>query len=279
MTAMLSKPVKEGIQSSLSRIPRLKDWRSRVVVLCYHSVHPTSTFPSTTPPDLFDQHMRWLRDHCDVVPFTRIHEHAVRKDRSRPVVAVTLDDGFADNHTHALPILTRLEIPATLFVATGLVERVPEVLRARSWHGWREEGSSLTWDQILEIREAGIDIGGHSHTHRVLTELGDDEVLEDLATCKTLIEDRVGEPIVSFAYPRGRPRRDFSPRSVELARKVGFEHAGTVLLRDVRPSDGKMEVPRFPMARDPLHLFRGKVIGALDLIGMLQERAPLRLLR
>jgi peptidoglycan/xylan/chitin deacetylase (PgdA/CDA1 family) len=270
--------IKEGIQTSLSHIPRVMDRKRRVVVLCYHSVHPTSTFPSATTPELFEQHMRWLRQHCDVVPFTRIRAQAARRDRSRPVVAVTFDDGFADNYTHALPILLRLEVPTTFFVATGLVERVPEVIRARSWRGWREEGSSLTWPQIEEMRTLGMEIGGHSHMHRVLADLSDEEVLEDLATCKRIIEDRLGEPIVSFAYPKGRPRRDLTSRTVELARSVGFRHGGTVVLRDVRPSDWPMRVPRFPMARDSIHLLRGKVLGRLDVIGQMQERAPLRLL-
>jgi peptidoglycan/xylan/chitin deacetylase (PgdA/CDA1 family) len=63
---------------------------------------------------------------------------------SRPAVAVTFDDGFADNHTYALPTLLRHEIPATFFVTTGLIDTVADVFRQRSWRELSLDGSSLT---------------------------------------------------------------------------------------------------------------------------------------
>lgn len=277
---MPSESFTAKLQSALSRMPRLNRGQQRLVVLCYHSVHATAEFPNRTPPELFEQHMRWLRAECHVIPFTDVVPGAGRGvEPTRPTVAVTFDDGFADNHSHALPILLRYEIPTTFFVATGLIDRDPDVLHARSWHGWREDNSTLTWEQIIEMRRLGMDIGSHGHTHRTLAQLEDEEVVSDLSRCKQTLEERLGERIVTFAYPKGRPRRDFLPASVRLARSVGYEHAATILLRGVKESDDPMTIPRFPVAADELDLLRAKVTGRMDLIGTVQERAPLSVLR
>ena len=259
-------------------LSRLVSRRSRVVVLCYHSVHPDAGSPTRTPPDVFEQHMYWLRERCDLISFAQLREEGDPSDGARPAVAVTFDDGFADNYVHALPILRRLGIPATFFVSTGLVERSSDAIQERSWHGWRDPGSTLTWKQILEIRAAGMDIGAHGHSHRSLGKLTDDEVVADLSTCKRIMEDRLGESVMALAYPHGRPRRDFSSRTKRLAKDVGYRLGAAIHLRGVKPSDDPMSIPRFPIADDSLDTLRKKVTGAFDLIGLWQERAPMWLL-
>jgi peptidoglycan/xylan/chitin deacetylase (PgdA/CDA1 family) len=270
--------LRKRLGSSLRWSPRLPGWRERIVVLCYHSVHPSSGFPSSTPPKLFERHMRWLREECDLIPFDRVWEERRKTERPRPAVAVTFDDGFADNHTYALPTLLRYEIPATFFVTTGLIDRMPDVILQRSWRGWGVEGSSLTWSQIIEMQRLGMVIGAHGHRHAVLGRLDDEEVIADLSTCKQILEERLEGRVASIAYPRGRPRRDFSRRTIELARSLGFENGATVLFRGVRRSDDRMAIARFIVKGDSLDVLRAKVWGKMDPIGLLQERAPMSLL-
>lgn len=279
LVTQIPVPLKKRLWSSLTRFPRLPGWRERVVVLCYHSVHPSGSFPSATPPELFEQHMRWLHEECEVIPFARAWQERGRDNRARPAVAVTFDDGFADNFTYALSTLLRFEIPATFFVTTGIIDRVSDVIAERSWQGWSAEGSSLTWAQIIELRRLGMEIGAHGHRHAVLGSLDDEAVITDLSMCKEILEDRLEARVASIAYPKGRPRRDFSQRTIDLARSVGFENGAAVLFRSVRPSDSRMSVARFIVPGDSLDVLRAKVWGKLDLIGLWQERAPVSLLK
>jgi hypothetical protein len=96
-----------------SRVPRMRRWfgplllelgrrmvlprvSTRAVILCYHSIHPTASLRSATP-DLFSQHLLWLKQHCTIVPFQGAVRAAEQPPPGRPVVAITFDDGFADN--------------------------------------------------------------------------------------------------------------------------------------------------------------------------------------
>jgi hypothetical protein len=144
LVTSISKLLRTRLGSPLGWCPRLPGWRGRVVVLCYHSVHPSTAFPSSTSPNLFDRHMRWLSEECDLMPFNRAWDERSRPNRVSARRRGDFDDGFADNHTYALPTLLRHEIPATFFVTTGLIDRVADFFRQRSWRALSLDGSSLT---------------------------------------------------------------------------------------------------------------------------------------
>ena len=98
-------------------------------ILLYHRVLPREQLWRTcSSPHIvvaandFDRQMALLARHAVPMPLARIVEH-VREGRQLPpgAAAVTFDDGWADNLTHALPILARHGIPATVFPATDFI--------------------------------------------------------------------------------------------------------------------------------------------------------------
>jgi peptidoglycan/xylan/chitin deacetylase (PgdA/CDA1 family) len=68
-------------------------------------------------PENFRAQLRWLRDHADIEPIDCLSTPT----GTRPRIIVTLDDGYVDNLTTAKPILEELDVPATVFVTSGLV--------------------------------------------------------------------------------------------------------------------------------------------------------------
>jgi peptidoglycan/xylan/chitin deacetylase (PgdA/CDA1 family) len=276
MTTIVSTAMKDRIQASLVKMPAiLANGRPRVVVLSYHSVRPSSGAGGTTPEAL-ESHMRWLCRMCEVVPLHAILGHARRRQGSLPTVSVTFDDGFADNYTNAMPILLRHDIPATFFVATGLIDRDPSVLElASKWGGWPEEGATLTWEQIREMRRAGMEFGAHGHRHVPLGPLNVEDARADLSTSKRILEDRLEESIASVAFPYGRPRRHVTLETLALAEDLGFQLGAMVLHRGVRADDRPLGIPRFVIGADSTEMLRAKVVGSFDVMGLWQERAPL----
>ncbi len=74
---------------------------------------------SATAED-FDAHVRWLKSNFDIIA-PRDVDTALRDERGRHVI-VTFDDGYADNHEHAFPILKSHGVSATFFIATGYID-------------------------------------------------------------------------------------------------------------------------------------------------------------
>lgn len=252
---------------------------SRVVVLCYHSIHPTSAFASASP-SAFARHLEWLATSCDVVPLAEIPSlHSV--PRSRPAVAITFDDGYLDNYEIAFPMLQRYGLPATFFVTVGFLEKDSGALaRQQALRGAdAADVRPLEWSQLRTMHAAGMEIGAHTYSHPNLAVLSDAQVLDELTRSKRILEDRLGRRVRAMAYPFGKPGCHFTARTAALVQHCGYEYACAILFRAVRHTDSPFAIPRLFVTRDTVEGLRGKVHGAWDLIGLWQERCPLWLAR
>jgi peptidoglycan/xylan/chitin deacetylase (PgdA/CDA1 family) len=104
---------------------RLGGGRQRLLVLIYHRVLPAPDVMYPYDPDAasFRRQMQALRADFTVLPLGTAIERMARGGLPARAVAVTFDDGFADNVTVALPILRETGVPATFFIATGYLGR------------------------------------------------------------------------------------------------------------------------------------------------------------
>ncbi len=259
------------------RIP-LEPRRRRVVVLCYHSVHPTKHL-TTARPELFDDHLAWLREHTDVVALADIPTMArTGMPEDRPAVAITFDDGFDDNHRHALPLLVKHGLTATFFTTTGLVGEDPDVLARFGGllNAGRREYDPMAWSQVRELAAAGMDIGDHTYRHPTLSQLAPGAAREELRRSKDILEEQLGQRVRTMAYPFGKPRRHVQPFVTQIVRELGYEAATSILHRAVRPDDDPLTIPRFTVLRDPIDRLAAKVNGPVwDVVGWGQEHLPL----
>jgi peptidoglycan/xylan/chitin deacetylase (PgdA/CDA1 family) len=156
----------------------------------------------------------------------------------RPIV-ITFDDGFADFHGHALPELQRYGFTATLFVTTGWIQD------AGSDSAGRRPGRMLSWSQILEASDTGIEIGAHSRTHPQLDQLSSYDLRRELGDSKSSLEDRLGRQVTGLAYPFG-----YSDAQVRrITREVGHRYACAVGNAVVRQRWDPFAVPRLTVRR------------------------------
>jgi peptidoglycan/xylan/chitin deacetylase (PgdA/CDA1 family) len=170
----------------------------------YHSVSTTNNAkfaPFTVPPARFAEQMAYLSEQ-GYTPLTVTHYVQATADGSmlpgRPVI-LTFDDGFEDFFTAALPVLQRYHFPATLYVATDFVGKTSRWLCREGETG----RPMLTWAQIVQIDRAGIECGGHSHTHPQLDTLPEASAYDEIVRCKDLLQHHLGHQVLSFAYPFG----------------------------------------------------------------------------
>src|SRR5262245_16711045 len=196
----LNRVMKRAVIAAGRCIPR-SPASNRRLVFCYHSVRPTRVHLSSTP-DLFERHVEWLNEHCQVVSLRTLASGAGVAHSGKPIAALTFDDGYQDNHSHALPILAKYRTPATFFITAGFVERDPEVLQrfARMVGGESAGFVPLDWPQVGELLASGMEIGSHTYSHPNLARLSHEQTYEELRRSREVISDRLGRAIDSFAY-------------------------------------------------------------------------------
>jgi peptidoglycan/xylan/chitin deacetylase (PgdA/CDA1 family) len=82
----------------------------------------------------------------------------------------------------------------------------------------------MNWDEIREMRAAGMEVGSHSHSHAILAHLSEEQQLEELSKSKEIIEQELGETISAVAYPVGLST-DYTKATEQLAAQCGYEIA------------------------------------------------------
>ncbi len=99
-------------------------------ILAYHRVNDERNefFPATLVK-VFERQMELVAKHFRVFPLQELVERAASGDVPPKAVAITFDDGYKDNYEIAFPILQRWSLPATIFLATGVIET-----GATLWH-------------------------------------------------------------------------------------------------------------------------------------------------
>ena len=148
---------------------------NRFTILMYHMVCSPKTVEEAKyacPPELFEQHLRYLKSsHHMPVSLSEV-EACLMSGKALPdnAVVITLDDGFEDNYTQAFPLLQQYGIPATIFLASGVVGGKNEWMTGRDF----PERKMLNWQQIEEMNRHKISFGAHTVSHPKLSELNDE---------------------------------------------------------------------------------------------------------
>ncbi|MFG6457973.1 polysaccharide deacetylase family protein [Roseateles sp. BYS96W] len=140
--------------------------RARLTVLIFHRVlrSPDPLFPDEVDAARFDELLGWVKAWFNVLPLDAAIERL--RDGSLPAraAALSFDDGYADNHDVALPLLRRHGLPCSFFVATGFLDG------GRMWNDTLIEAVRRSALPVLDLRGLadgrGEDLGQHA--------LGDD---------------------------------------------------------------------------------------------------------
>jgi len=91
------------------------------------------------------------------------------------------------------------------------------------------EGLMLSWDEIREMSENGIDFGAHTINHPVLSRLPVGKAEEEIAQSKLIIEKKLGRQVTSFAYPFGK-KDQYNEDTIKILKKLSFDCAVTTEL-------------------------------------------------
>jgi peptidoglycan/xylan/chitin deacetylase (PgdA/CDA1 family) len=232
----------------------------------------------------FEQHIRALVSGCTPISLDdwRRHLDNGKALPDRPV-HITFDDGYRSVLHEALPVLERYGVPATVFLATSATERgerywydalaleagptaVAE-LKEKSHEQWkmrvaqvdrapqgeRDPHMPLSAEDVARLAASPlIEIGGHTHTHPILSHADRETQRLEIAQCAAAIQEWTGRPMRAFAYPNGRAHVDFTAETSELLGAAGVDHAFTTEPGFAAVDGDPLTHPRFVMTSDVL---------------------------
>jgi peptidoglycan/xylan/chitin deacetylase (PgdA/CDA1 family) len=115
-----------------------------------------------------------------------------------------------------------------------------------------EQRLMLTSDMVVSLSQQGIEIGGHTVTHPILTSIDDGSALEEIVENKKALENILGKPVRLFAYPNGKVNTDFDERHVRMVREAGYSAAFTTAIGAAARQHDRYQFPRSrPWDDDP----------------------------
>jgi peptidoglycan/xylan/chitin deacetylase (PgdA/CDA1 family) len=190
-----------------------------IPILSYHKLSESHSDAMTVTTDSFRSQMQFLKENgYHVVTLDELYDFLdFKTDLPGKSVVITFDDGWRSLYEIGLPILKEYGYPATLFISTSMIT-----------------GSSktLSWDQVREMADAGIDMQCHTVDHRNLSTLKEGEPFRDyyedlereLVRSTRAIEKKTGRKVSYLAYPYGATNH----LVIALLKKVGYRGALTV---------------------------------------------------
>lgn len=227
---------KHAISVAYDAANRVLGRKCGLTILYYHAV-PEACVPG------FDAQMRHLKAVATIVSPDFVGE----VDPRRPAVAITFDDAFRSVREHALPVLERHGIQATIFAPTGWMGRRP---------GWAMESSGdaseivMSEEELAGLPPSLVAIGSHTVDHPKLSQLGQDEIDDQLSRSRAALEALLSRPIDQLAFPYG----DHDARVLEAAQRLGYRFVYTVAPERIEAQS--LKVSRGRTSVDPAESIR-----------------------
>jgi peptidoglycan/xylan/chitin deacetylase (PgdA/CDA1 family) len=191
-----------------------------LVVLYYHRVADVDPTPWTISRSDFAAQLDWLQAHVELISLTEVYDRLSRGWNERPAVAITFDDGYAENMDFALPLLVQREIPCLYYVSSA------HVFNQVHFQHDRRLGLRLPPNSVCDLQQMakwGIEIGSHTRTHADLGSVQHrSQFFEEMVGSRRELTQRLGVDIDHFAFPYGQ-RHNISATAIAWAKRAGYK--------------------------------------------------------
>lgn len=253
--------MKQLAKGILNYLWSLKPKRTSNRIMYYHSILDTGK-RSHKRSAFYDQ-MKWLKQHgYTSIPLSELPEIlAGKRAVQEPWVAITFDDGYKDNVDIALPILREFGFVATFFIVTSWLDSNGDRYRGYT------DVERINSEGVLELANSGMEIGSHTHTHRMCTKVWEESELDfvnEIRFSKLTLEGIVGAEVDTFSYPNGQ-RGAFSENTKAVLLDNKYSIACTTLWGSIDQRSDLLALPRCEVSHlDTIEDFAAKMLGRRD---------------
>ena len=191
--------------------------KNSATVFMYHKFG-VDKYPSTsvTIKQLEDHINELVKEKYNILSLDFIVDTIIN-DGNLPknTIGISVDDADSSFLEVGWPYFKKNNIPVTLFVTTGTIVK--------------NNKSYLNWDQIRKLKEEGVTIGAHSHTHAHMSDLNIEDVKAEIELSNKIFLKEIGEIPTLFAFPYGETNSEIIELIKDYKFKVAFgQHSGVI---------------------------------------------------
>lgn len=182
-----------------------------IPVLNYHQVNDEYHGALTLSPHEFDAQMAYLKKagYTSITPNQLVDYLENNAPLPSNPVLITFDDGYRDNYHIAYPILQKYNLTATIFLVTDFMDT---------------DKHYVTWAEVKEMQEHGINFASHTLSHAILTKESDESLRAQLVKSREALEYHLKQKVEYLAYPGGY----YDKRVIAMAKEAGYRAAFTI---------------------------------------------------
>ncbi len=211
-----------------AELPQTNAGPVSIPILMYHEIGDGPNSLYVTDQNFANQMLYLYNNGYQVVSLAQARKMLFEGAPSSKTVALTFDDGYLTFYTKVWPLLKTYNFNATVFVISDFI----------GYYNY------VTWDQVKEMADSGIEIGCHSMSHPSLPTLDAAGLNLQISGSKAILEQN-GLHIESFCYPSGQ----YNNNTVNQVINSGFKTAVTVKYGIASSKSSPYLLPRVRVAR------------------------------
>jgi peptidoglycan/xylan/chitin deacetylase (PgdA/CDA1 family) len=212
----------------------------RIPILMYHSIADTDPNNNLLVPiSQFEGQVKWLKENgfTPMLLEDVVEAFNTGKVPEKPV-AITFDDGYADNYTEAYRILKQYDMKATFFIITNSTDV----------NGEGHMDSSM----LKEMYKGGMGIENHTSRHIEFTKISREDKIAIIKEGINTLKEKVGVDSKFVCYPVGR----YDDETIEVEKELGIKAAVTTEFGIARASDGVYSLKRIRISPMDIEAFK-----------------------
>ena len=191
----------------------MRNWRHRgqgdyPVMILYHHLVSDRPHPFGASTVYFLRQVNYLLRHYRVVSLSEAVELVRKGGNTKPTVAITFDDGYADNFVNLRAITEETGVPIGYFISTEHISSGREFAHDAllNVHGFPPN----TWEQIEFLQGCGYEIGSHTRNHADCGSTDEEFLRHEIIGSGEDIRQKLG-PTANFSFPFGLPQNISAP--------------------------------------------------------------------
>lgn len=231
-------------------------------ILMYHSVGDNVAFFTVKKED-FEKQLEYLKDKkFNVIKLSELAQKLKDKQDISNCVCITFDDGYLDNYEIAFQLLKKYNFPATIFIATDFIGK--EMTNSENI-----KLKMLSEKEIKEMSDSKlIEFLPHTKSHRNLTEVPNEEIINEIDGSRNVLETIIGNIPEIFSFPKGK----YNNGIINILKELGYKSAVSVKSGLIFKDSEPMELARNSVdSKTTMIQFKGKLSKSIDIFNKIKN--------